>query len=142
MLEEPNFVVGSRFTNEKGFVTKITNTKIYVSFTSSYDCSIGLSLKNFKKTLIVNEDDMNEILKIREAKKVERRLEIEEWKRKHPINLDNYIELPELSAEGYIFGGWYKDPDFKRKVVRIHKNKFTLPLDLHVKWIPIDERSN
>lgn len=137
-----NFVVVSRFTNEKGFVTKITNTKIYVSFTSSYDCSIGLSLKNFKKALIVNEDDMNEILKIREAKKVERRLEIEEWKRKHPINLDNYIELPELSAEGYIFGGWYKDPDFKRKVVRIHKNKFTLPLDLHVKWIPIDECSN
>ena len=64
-----NFVVVSRFTNEKGFVTKITNTKIYVSFTSSYDCSIGLSLKNFKKTLIVNEDDMSEILKIREAKK-------------------------------------------------------------------------
>ena len=137
-----NFVVVSRFTNEKGFVTKITNTKIYVSFTSSYDCSIGLSLKNFKKTLIVNEDDMNEILKIREAKKIERRLEIEEWKRKHPINPDNYIELPELSAEGYIFGGWYKDPEFKRKVERIHKNKFTLPLDLHVKWIPIDECSN
>ncbi len=137
-----NFVVVSRFTNEKGFVTKITNTKIYVSFTSSYDCSIGLSLKNFKKTLIVNEDDKSEILKIREAKKIERRFEIEEWKRKHPINLDNYIELPELSAKGYIFGGWYKDPDFKRKVVRIHKNKFTLPLDLHVKWIPIDEHSN
>ena len=66
-------------------------------------------------------------------------MEIEEWKRKHPINPDNYIELPELSAEGYIFGGWYKDPEFKRKVERIHKNKFTLPLDLHVKWIPIDE---
>lgn len=75
-----NYVVVSRFTNEEGFVTKITNTKIYVTFINDFEHGIGLSLKEFKRVLIVNEDDLNEIISIRNEKRLERKLELEKQK--------------------------------------------------------------
>lgn len=134
-----NYVVVSRFTNKEGFVTKITNTKIYVTFINDFEHGIGLSLKEFKRMLIVNEDDLNEIISIRNEKRLERKLELEKQKMQNSKKVNDNNMLPNLSKEGYIFEGWYDSPTFEHRIYRINKNMLKSGFELYPKWTPIEE---
>lgn len=134
-----NYVVVSRFTNKEGFVTKITNTKIYVTFINDFEHGIGLSLKEFKRMLIVNEDDLNEIISIRNEKRLERKLELEKQKMQNSKKVNDNNMLPNLSKEGYIFEGWYDSPTFEHRIYRINKKMFKSGFELYPKWTPVEE---
>ena len=131
-----NYVVVSKFTGNKGFVTNITSNKIFVTFINDYDNGIGFSLKNFKNILIVDDDDLNEIISIMKDKRLENR------KKKHKVDSNNYDELPIIEQEGYIFEGWYDSPTFEHQVYHLSKKRHKLSLNLYAKWTPIEDISD